>query len=209
MISHRNTLAFIFAGIVSLGLPLVAGAAGDPEAGKTKAIICGSCHGTDGNSTFGEWPKLAGQHENYIVRQVNLFKTGNRESAVMAPMIANVSLEDAADIGAYFAQQSVKPGTADETVVALGERIYRGGKAQDGVPACLACHGPTGRGNPGAGYPAVGGQHATYTGAKLKEFSQGKVWGEGEDANAIMATIASRLSEQELLALASYLEGLH
>ncbi len=209
MAFHRNMLAFVFVGAATLSAPLAAQVTGDAEVGKTKAIICGSCHGVDGNSTFGEWPKLAGQHEQYIVRQVKLFKSGNRESAVMAPMIVNVTEQDAADIGAYFAQQTIKPGTADESVVAVGEAIYRGGKAADGVPACLACHGPTGRGNPGAGYPSIGGQHATYTTAKLKEFAGGKVWGEGDDANAIMATIASRLDEQELIALASYLEGLH
>lgn len=209
MLFHRKMLALVLVAGLSLSGTLAAQVTGDPEAGKTKAVICGSCHGPDGNSTFGEWPKLAGQHEKYIARQVKLFQSGNRESAVMAPMIVNVSAQDAADIGAYFALQKVKPGTADESVVALGERLYRGGNAAAGVPACLACHGPTGRGNPGAGYPAIGGQHATYTGAVLKRFAGGEIWGEGEEANAIMATVAGRLTEEEIIALASYIEGLH
>ncbi|MEM9531511.1 MAG: c-type cytochrome [Pseudomonadota bacterium] len=182
---------------------------GDPEAGKDKAALCAACHGADGNSVVGEWPKLAGQHAKYTLRQIKLFKSQNRESLVMYPVISMVSDEDAADIAAYYSTQKVKPGTADESVVAVGESIYRGGNPANGVPACMACHGPSGRGNPGAGYPALGGQHAQYTGAILRRFQGGEIWGDAKEANAIMAAIAGRLSEDEIVALSSYIEGLY
>ncbi len=209
MSPHRKTLALLFAGCVLLSSPLAAQVVGDPVAGKTKATVCAGCHGVDGNSTFGEWPKLAGQHEQYIVRQVKNFQSKNRNNALMYPMIVNLTEQDAADIGSYFAQQKVKPGTADESLVDVGKRLYMGGAAGRGIPACMACHGPGGRGNPGAKYPSVTGQHATYTASVLTRFQGGKVWGEGDDANAIMASIAGRLTDDEITALASYIEGLH
>lgn len=198
--------------IAAIGLAAVSAQAqttGDPEAGKEKAALCVACHGADGNSTVGEWPKLAGQHAKYTLRQIKLFKSQNRESLVMYPVISIVSDEDAADIAAYFATQKVQPGTADDAVVATGEKLYRGGNPANGVPACMACHGPTGRGNPGAGYPALGGQHAQYTGSILRRFKGGEIWGEDKEANAIMAAVADRLTEEEIVALASYIEGLY
>ncbi len=194
-----------FAGLIATA----AGAAGDPEVGATRAVTCIACHGQDGNSVNGEWPKLAGQHEQYMVRQLKLFKTGERENAVMLGMSIALSDQDMADISAFYASNEIKPGIAEESRVRLGQRVYRAGNAASGVPACMACHGPSGRGNPGSDYPALGGQHTTYTAAKLREFRAGAVWGRGDNANAVMRTVAAELTDAEIEAVASYLEGLH
>lgn len=184
-------------------------AAGDPEVGATRAVTCVACHGQDGNSVNGEWPKLAGQHEQYMARQLKLFKGGERENAVMLGMSIALSEQDMADISAFYAAQTIKPGLADEALLRLGQRVFRAGNAATGVPACMACHGPSGLGNPASGYPALGGQHAQYTAAKLREFRAGTVWGKGDNANAVMRTVAAALTDAEIEAVASYLEGLH
>lgn len=183
--------------------------AGDPAAGESKSATCTACHGADGNSVVGEWPKIAGQHESYILRQLQLYKNGGRENAVMLGMVATLTPQDMADLGAYYAEKTVKPGVADAGMLATGQDLYRGGDATRGIPACLACHGPAGRGNPGSVYPSLTGQHAQYTANVLRQFKAGAVWGQGDQANAIMATIAANLTEDEILALATYIEGLH
>lgn len=191
---------------------------GDAAAGEAKAAACGACHGIDGNSADPMYPKLAGQHEWYVARQLALYKSGERVNAIMQGFAAPLSPQDMRDLGAFFATKVVTPGVAneapieaggDERWVDVGQRLYRGGHAQNGTPACMACHGPTGRGNPGAKYPQVGGQHTDYTKAKLVEFRDGAVWGAGENANAVMAQVAKSLSDQDIEALSTYLEGLH
>jgi cytochrome c553 len=190
-------------------LSLNVAAAGDPVAGEQKAGVCAACHLLDGNASDPQYPKIAGQHEQYIVRQLQLYKTGERDNAIMLGFASALSDQDMADIGAFYAQQKARPGTADETVVAVGEALYRGGNPATGIPACMACHGPTGRGNPGAKYPALGGQHADYTQAQLIAFRAGAVHGKGDNANVVMAEVAKELTDAEIRALASYLEGLH
>jgi cytochrome c553 len=193
---------------------------GDAKVGQTKAGACAACHGVDGNSSDAQYPKLAGQHEAYIWRQLRLFKAGERQNPIMQGMAAPLSEQDMRDIGAYFATQSATAGVADDTPVAtgpnqgkafyqVGERIFRGGKAETATPACQACHGPTGRGIPGPTYPSIGGQHASYTVAQLKYFRDGGAWGTGPHANVIMSTIAKDLTDEEIQALATYVEGLH
>lgn len=193
---------------------------GDAQAGAGKAAACAACHGLDGNSADPQYPKLAGQHERYIARQLSLYKTGERENAIMLGFAAGLSAQDMRDIGAYFASQKVVPGVADDTVIAegpyadrkfyaVGEQIFRYGKADGSVPACAACHGPAGSGNPGSAWPSLGGQHAAYTANVLTAFRDGKVWGKDGNANAIMAGVAAGLSDDEIQALASYIEGLH
>ena len=193
---------------------------GDAQAGAGKAIACAACHGVDGNSADPQYPKLAGQHERYIARQLSLYKNGGRDNAIMMGFAATLSAQDMRDIGAHFATQKIVPGVADDTVIAegpyadrkfyaVGEQIFRFGKADGSVPACAACHGPTGAGNPGAAWPALGGQHAGYTATVLTAFRDGKVWGNDQNANAIMAGVAKGLSVDEIQALASYIEGLH
>jgi len=193
---------------------------GDAAAGATKAAACAACHGADGNSADPQYPKLAGQNERYIARQLALFKSGERENPIMLGMAAPLTAQDMRDIGAFFATQKVVPGVADDTAIAegdlagepfyrTGEQIFRSGKSDHSVPACAACHGPTGTGNPGSAWPAIGGQHAGYTAAALTAFRDGKVWGKDKNANVIMSQVAKGLTDAEIQSLASYLEGLH
>lgn len=193
---------------------------GDPKAGATKAAVCAACHGMDGNSADPQYPKLAGQHERFTARQLALFKTGERNNPIMLGFAAPLTPQDMRDIGAHYATQQVSPGTADETPVTqgpnqgkkfyqVGERLWRGGDAARGIPACMACHGPDGRGNPGPAYPALAGQHANYAAAQLTAFRAGTVLGAGENANAVMAGVAKSLTDEEIQALASYAQGLH
>lgn len=193
---------------------------GDAKAGQTKAGACAACHGVDGNAADPQYPKIAGQHERYLWRQLKLFKSGERANPIMAPMAAPLTEQDMRDIGAYFATQHALAGVADDSAIAggpndgkkfyqVGEKIFRAGKPEAGVPACLACHGPSGRGNPGPAYPSVGGQHASYTAAKLMAFRGGEAWGKDGNANVIMNSIARNLSDEEIQSLASYIQGLH
>ncbi len=193
--------------------------AGDVTRGQTKAGTCSACHGADGNAADPQYPKLAGQHELYIARHLALFQNGNRENPVMMGMAAAMTPQDMRDVGAYFASQKILAGVGDDTVIAegpyqgkkyyqVGERIYRGGKA-DGTPSCIACHGPTGSGIPGPTYPAIGGQHAGYTAAKLSAFRDGAIWGKDSQANTVMKAAAKNLSDEEIQGLATYLQGLH
>ena len=182
---------------------------GDPAKGEAKAAACGACHGLDGNSADPQYPKLAGQNERYIARQLKLFKSGQRQNPVMQPFAAMLSPQDMRDVGAFFAAKAVMPGTGDEAFRDKGQALFRGGDHDAGLPACMACHGPAGRGNPGAAYPAIGGQHADYTKAKLTAFRDGLVLGTDDDANPVMATVAANLSDDDIEALASYIEGLH
>jgi cbb3-type cytochrome c oxidase subunit III len=181
---------------------------GDAKAGQGKATACGACHGMDGNSSDKQYPKLAGQNEAYIARQIKLFQSQKRQNAIMMGFAAALSEQDMHDIGAFFATQRSLSGVADEKLLERGQSLYRGGDATLGVPACMACHGPDGRGMAGAGWPQLGSQWADYVQAKLKDFKSGTTW--GEDANAkIMPQIAKRLGDNDIAALASYVEGLH
>ncbi|HVT31527.1 MAG TPA: c-type cytochrome [Rhodanobacteraceae bacterium] len=181
---------------------------GDAKAGEGKAAACGACHGMDGNSSDKQYPKLAGQNEAYIARQIKLFQSQKRQNAIMMGFAATLGEQDMHDIGAYFASKSSLPGVADEKLLERGQALYRGGDGALGVPACMACHGPDGRGMAGAGYPQLAGQWADYVQAKLKDWKSGTTW--GDDANAkIMPEIARRLGDADIAALASYVEGLH
>ena len=184
------------------------GLLGDAKAGETKAAACGACHGVDGNSADATYPKLAGQNESYIVRQLGQFKAGKRTNPIMMPFAATLSEQDMHDVGAYFASKQASPGQTDEAYVQRAQQLFRAGDAKLGVPACMACHGPAGRGMAGAGYPQLSGQWADYVLAKLTEWKNGTTW--GDDAQAkIMPDIAKRLGEADIAALASYVEGLH
>lgn len=180
--------------------------AADPAKGKTLSATCGACHGADGNSTNPTWPKLAGQHAEYTHKQLKDFKDGNRVNAQMGPMVASLSDEDMADIAAYFSTQKIKKGAANPELIELGEKIYRAGDAESGVAACIACHGPSGTGNPGALYPSVSGQHAEYTKIQLNAFKAGE---RANDANKVMRTIAGSMTEAQIEAVSEYIQGLH
>ncbi|WP_130617356.1 c-type cytochrome [Dyella amyloliquefaciens] len=181
---------------------------GDATAGAGKAAACGACHGMDGNSSDAQYPKLAGQHEAYIVRQLTDFKGGKRQNPIMLGMATPLSEQDMHDIGAYFASKTSLPGVADQALVARGEELYRQGDTTKGVPACMACHSIDGRGNPGAMYPQLTSQHAQYIEATLKSWHDGTTW--GDDAHSqIMPGIAKKLDAKDIAAVASYIEGLH
>jgi cytochrome c553 len=182
-------------------------AAGSAEAGKQKSLTCSACHGADGNSLNPEWPSLAGQNTRYAVRQLLAYKGGERQNVLMSGMALGLSEQDIEDLAAYYAAQPVVLRTADPALVALGQQIYRGGLPERGVPACSACHGPKGVGNPLAGYPVVRGQHATYTAVTLREYASGTRKTDST-YNQMMRNIAAGLEEDEIIALASYIQGL-
>jgi cytochrome c553 len=181
-------------------------AGGDASAGKTKSATCAGCHGMDGNSANPDWPNLAGQGTDYIEKQLKEFKAGKRQNATMAPMAAPLAEQDIADLAAFYTAQTVKVGAAEESLVELGETIYRGGNPASGVAACIGCHGPRGRGNPAAAFPALSGQHANYVEGQLNAFKAGE---RSNDAAKMMRDTASNMSEQEIKAVASYIQGLH
>ncbi|GMU42831.1 MAG: cytochrome c4 [Xanthomonadales bacterium] len=190
---------------LSASTPLLA--AGDAVAGQTKAAVCAACHGIDGNSSDPQYPKIAGQHADYLAHQLALFKTSVRNNPIMLGFSITLSEQDMADLGAYFASQAAKPDIADESLVRLAEPIWRGGDGKRGIPACAACHGPSGRGNPASRYPALAGQHAQYSAGMLRRFRDGEL--HGSDANGqAMAQLAKPLTDAEIDALASYLQGL-
>ena len=181
--------------------------AGDPAAGEAKAAICASCHGPAGNSINPEWPKLAGQHAKYTAKQIHDFKAGvTRSNALMAPMIAGLSDEDIENIAAYYSVQPGSGGFTSEELHVLGERIYRGGNMQSGVPACIACHGPRGAGNGLAGFPRLAGQHATYTAMQLEAW---RVGNRANDPNEMMADAVRYLTPRETKAVSEYIAGLY
>lgn len=200
---------FVFAAILSVSAALAATsslAAGDAAAGKAKTAACAACHAADGNSANPEWPKLAGQHDKYLAKQLANFKAGERVNALMAPMVASLSEPDMADIAAYFSSQTQTAGKADPAQVAAGEKLYRGGNATTGVAACMGCHAPNGMGNPQANFPRLSGQHAAYLVNQLKTFRTGE---RANDAGKMMQNIAARMTDAEMQAVASYIEGLH
>lgn len=180
--------------------------AGDPERGKKKAQSCAACHGADGNSSNPAWPKLAGQHPDYIVTQLKAFKSGARNNPQMSPMAEGLSEEDMQDLAAYYSSQKMSLDSVKPEFVDTAETLYRAGKAEAGMPACIACHGPKGDGVPGVAYPRIGGQHADYTAAQLKAYRSGER--QGGQAQ-VMQDIAKHLTDAEIQALASYISGLH
>lgn len=188
---------------------LSAQAAGDVAAGQAKAAACAGCHGANGNSANAAFPSLAGQHANYIAKQLRDYKSGARVNALMVGMVAPLTEEDMVNLGAYYASQarSALPlDGQDAELIARGKRLYQAGDAAKGVAACAACHGHQGYGNPGAGYPALRAQHAAYTELTLKAFRDGS---RANDAQAVMRQIATKLSDEEIRALAAYTATLH
>ena len=180
-------------------------AEGSAEAGQTKSTPCVACHGVGGNSANPEWPKLAGQHPEYIVKQLKAFKSGARQNPLMTPQAQPLSEADMNDLAAYFSTQTVVGGEADSSKVALGQRLFRSGDPEKGIAACGSCHGPAGHGNPTALYPAIGGQHATYVEAQLKNYRSAA---RQTDQNQMMRGVAKSLTDDEIAAVAAYVQGL-
>ena len=203
----KHFLQFAVALSLLVSLPVLA--MGDATAGQGKAAVCAACQGADGNSVLPHGPELAGQHAAYLERQLVLVKAGKRQIPEMAGIAMGLSEQDMADISAYFATQAITAGLADEALVAPGETLYRAGNSETDIPACMSCHGPAGEGNPLSGYPALAGQHAVYSEKMLKGFRSGQMWGEDDASSRIMTEVAKRLSDDEIKAVASYLQGLH
>ncbi len=202
--------------LLTLGVTGMAQAAGDPAAGQAKSAVCGACHSPDGNSVAPNFPKLAGQGERYLLKQMHDIKAGNaapadptvgRKVLEMTGMLDALSDQDMADIAAYFASQKATVGAADPALVAQGEALYRGGKLAEGMPACTGCHAPNGAGNAPAAYPHLGGQHAQYVTKQLTDFREGVRTNDGD--SMIMRSIAAKLSNKDIEALSSYIQGLH
>lgn len=203
---HTKTLLRATATLLGLCLAAPAFAQGSIERGKEKSVTCAACHGQDGNSLNPEWPSLAGQHEDYIVRALKAYRPGGaRNNALMLGQVSALSDQDMLDLAAYYASQPRKPLTADPDLVAEGERLYRGGNQARGISACAACHGPRGLGNPGAAYPAVAGQHATYTANSLRAYASKE---RKSDPNQMMRNISGLLTEDDIAAVSSYIQGL-
>lgn len=198
---------------LALGMSTAVFAKGDAEAGKAKSLTCSACHGSDGNSAISMNPKIAGQHESYLAKQLTEFRlasrTGGKEgrnNAVMNGMSAGLSDQDIEDLAAYFSSQDAKPGTTPEDVIEAGQALYRGGDAEKGITSCISCHGPNGKGMGLAGFPVISGQHADYTISQLKMFRNGS---RANDHNGMMRDIAAKLNDDEIETLAKYLGGLH
>lgn len=213
----------IGAAVVVLGLAQAVSAAplvGDATAGQAKAAACAACHGADGNSVAPNFPRLAGQGARYIVKELSDFKAGRRQNAIMNGMAAGLSDQDMADVAAWFSSQKTGVGYTKPELREQGERIWRGGIPTLGVQACASCHGPSGQGMPAAGFPHLAGQHSDYVAAQLTAFRaagrgdlNAPVYRRNDSARAgdpgPMQTLAGRLSDTDILALSSFIQGLH
>ncbi|MCW8918713.1 MAG: cytochrome c4 [Gammaproteobacteria bacterium] len=196
-----------FAALVMFGAVGTAHSAGDVSAGQAKAAACIACHGADGNTTLmALYPKLGGQHASYLAKQLREFKSGARQDPTMNGMAAGLSEEDMADIAAFFSGLAAAVGSADAQKAAAGKKIYEGGDKARGISACMACHGPSGAGNPGAAFPTLGGQNGDYVVKALNDFRSGA---RANDLNGMMRDVAAKMSDSDIAAVAAYIGGLH
>ena len=192
------------------GTPFDHGKAAD---GATKAALCAACHGQGGNSTNPEWPRLAGQSAIYIADQLRMFKAGTRVNPVMQPLVASLTDQDIADLAVYFQGQTPQGLEADPSYWKAGEALYLRGDQASGVPACVACHGPAGRGNPAAGYPALRAQQSVYVVKQLNAYADGTRYAGAaalkQDPNSVMMfTLAKHLTPAQIRDVASYVQGM-
>lgn len=195
-------LILCMSGFVQAGESVTA----DPVAGQSKTVVCGACHGPDGNSLVPVFPNLAGQGERYLLKQLHEIRDGKRVVPEMTGLLVSLTERDIADIAAYYAGQKAKRLEADPDLAAQGEALFRGGKLGQGMPACIGCHSPRGAGIPSAGFPQLSGQHAAYIKKQLMAFREGERTNDGE--TQVMRTIASKLSNGDIEALAAFIQGL-
>ena len=186
----------------ALGISSAALAEGSVEDGQAKSAVCAACHGPDGNSVNPEWPSLAGQHASYLVSQLQAFKSGQRQNALMSPMAMGLSEQDMQDLAAFYEAQQPAAREADAALAEAGRQLYIGGNAERGVTACIACHGPRGQGNPLAEFPVIAGQHAAYTQLTLNAYAS------GERPNEMMQDIAMRMTDEDIRAVSAFVQGL-
>lgn len=194
--------------LLTLGVSAWAMADGDPQAGKDKALSCGACHGPVGVSMSPDFPHLAGQNERYLIKQLTDIQSGLRSIPLMTGQTDNLSEQDIADIAAFYAAQTAPvPGSVSVEQKALGEAIYRGGIASKGVPACIACHAPTGQGNELAGFPVIAAQQQKYLVQQLVALREGERTNDGD--TEIMRAIAEKMSNKEIQAVSSYINAMY
>ena len=198
-------LILLAATCVALGSATAAIAAGDATAGKAKSALCVACHNPDGNSTNPIWPKLAGQGADYLLKQLQDLKSGVRVNPIMLGMTAALTPQDMEDLAAYFSSQQIARSAADPALAPAGEALFRGGNLTSGVAACMACHGVAGAGNPAARFPALAGQHAQYIEIQLKAF---RAMERANDAGQMMRSVTAKMTDPEIKAVASYIQGL-
>lgn len=179
---------------------------GDPAVGREAAQVCAACHGANGISAVPMFPNLAGQQASYLAKQITDIRDGVRAVPQMAGIVANLSDQDITDLAAYYAELDPNLGQADPALAEQGRKLYRAGDLAKGVPACTACHTPTGQGIGTAKFPALSGQHPEYTASTLQDFASGA---RSNDPSAIMRDIASKMSDEEMQAVANYVYGLH
>ncbi|MBV4538876.1 MULTISPECIES: c-type cytochrome [Pseudomonas] len=197
--------------LLTMGVAGAANAAdpikGDAAAGQAKTAVCGACHNPDGNSLAPNFPKLAGQGQRYLEKQLHDIKSGKRTVLEMTGMLEPFNEQDLADIAAYFASQKGSVGAADPKLVERGRALFNGGDLEKGMPACTGCHSPNGAGIALAGFPHLSGQHAQYVTKQLTDFREGNRTNDGDAMT--MRSIAGKLSNKDIDALASYIQGLH
>ena len=190
-------------------------AAGNAAAGEGQTALCAACHGADGNSAAPNFPKLAGLGEKYLQKQLMDIRDGNRAVLEMTGMLSSMTDQDLADIAAYYTSKPRALSGARQAGLDKGERVYRGGNIETGVPACTGCHSPAGNGNAPAGYPALGGQHAAYIAKQLRAFRAGAHDPQAADARTndgdtrVMRGVAAQMNDVEIEAVANYISGLH
>lgn len=200
---HRHIKAALL-GLSSL-MAFSSPQAADIEAGKAKSALCMACHGADGNSTNVIWPRLAGQHASYLVKQLHEFKSAKRKNPTMQGMVAALTDEDMVNLAAFYESQKPVEAKFDASLVATGENIYRGGITETSVAACMSCHSPSGAGNGPAAFPSLKGQHPEYIAAQLLNFKHGT---RANDAGKMMRNVANRMSDAEMKAVAAYVAGM-
>lgn len=188
---------------------LPAGYVGDALLGQEKSQVCTACHGVEGNSVVPAWPKIAGQLEKYLVKELKEYRKGEkgaRFDPTMYSQTLSLTDSDIADLAAYFSKQTETLGSVKPELLALGEKIYKGGNLATGVPPCAACHSPDGMGNGPATFPRLSGQFPEYTVEQLKKFRANT---RSDDPNGIMRDIAKKMTDEEIQAVSSYVSGLH
>ena len=192
--------------IICLGVTGVAFAKGDANAGKDKVATCSACHGATGVSPAPNWPNLAGQGEKYLIKQISDIKAGNRAVPEMTPFVAKLTAQDIEDIAAYYSSQPAPLGVSNPKFTSIGQSLFRGGDTKRSIPACGACHSPNGSGMALASFPRIAGQKVSYTIKQLKDFREGDRTNDGD--TRIMRSIAEKLSNKEVEAVAHYISGL-
>jgi len=180
-------------------------AEGSADAGQAKSAVCAACHGVDGNSVNPQWPSLAGQHSGYLAAQIEAFKDQRRQDPLMSAQAASLSGEDAQDLAAFYSGQVLASKEAESSAANRGQKIYRGGDPDRGIAACIACHGPNGLGNPMSGYPVIAGQHSVYLASQLRLYASGE---RRSDSNQMMRSIARNMTEEDIKAVSSFIQGL-